>query len=144
MKVLFLDIDGVVNSEETFRKDPNAFFPIDPYLAFLVGKIVLETDCVVVLSSSWRHHDESVDHIEKKIVKIFDRTPSLPRGEDAEYCGRGKEIKAWMDEHDGIEKYAILDDDPDMLPWQMANFFRTSWKKGITEEIAEKVIRHLK
>jgi len=41
-KVLFLDMDGVVNKKGTFQKYPNAEFPIDPYCAFLVGKIQLE------------------------------------------------------------------------------------------------------
>jgi len=74
MKILFLDIDGVCNSQETFRKEPNQHFPIDPYMAFLVGKIQLDTDCKVVLSSSWRHHKESVEQLSKRLVPIHDIT----------------------------------------------------------------------
>ena len=139
-KILFLDIDGVCNSETTITKDPKCHFPIDPYLAFLVGKIVLETDCPVVLSSSWRHHDESVAEIEKRIVKIHDKTPfSRTRERDC----RGYEIKDWLELHPEVEKYAILDDDSDMLEEQLPNLFQTSFKKGITEEIMQKIINHL-
>jgi hypothetical protein len=144
IKVLFLDCDGVINSEECmtrglFKTD----FPVDPYMAFLVGKIQLDTDCKVVLSSSWRHHEPSVEKLNKQLVPIFDKTPSLPLLGGAEMCERGKEIKAWLDEHPEVKKYAILDDDSDMLPEQLPNFFKTTWKKGITEEIAQKVIKHL-
>ena len=40
------------------------------------------------------------------------------------------------------EKYAILDDDTDMLPEQFPNFFKTSWEVGVTPEIIEKVRKH--
>lgn len=137
MKILFLDVDGVMNCQDTFRKDIHANFPIDPYMAFLVGKIVLETDCKVVLSSSWKHHKDSVDYIHKRIVNLYDQTPDIG-------SVRGDEIKAWLDNSKyKIDKYAILDDDSDMLPEQMPNFFKTSWLVGITDDIAKAVIEHL-
>lgn len=148
MKILFLDMDGVVNSAECqkrglFKTD----FPVDPYMAFLVGKIHLETDCKVVLSSSWRHHKESVDQIHKQLVPIFDVTGNEPYDNDlppgAENCQRGREIKVWLDAHPEVERYAILDDDSDMLPEQQPNFFKTSWQTGITEDIMNNVIKHL-
>ncbi len=145
MKILFLDIDGVCNSEETFHKYPKAHFPIDQYMAFLVGKIVLETDCKVVLSSSWRHHDESVKEIEKRIIPIFGKTGNCCTGI------RGAEIYEWIQKNvpyedrkeGGSFRYAILDDDSDMLLWQKDHFFKTSWKTGLTDEIAQNVIKHL-
>lgn len=144
MKILFLDIDGVCNSEETFRKEPHQHFPIDPYMAFMVGKIVLDTGCKVVLSSSWRHHPESVKEIEKRIVPIHDKTGSCCTGI------RGAEIYWWMQKNvphtvrgeEGF-RYAILDDDSDMLLWQKDSFFQTSFKTGLTEDIMNKVINHL-
>jgi len=148
MKILFLDVDGVINSEETFRVNGHARFPIDAYMAFLVGKIQLDTDCKVVLSSSWRHHSESVEYIHNRIVNIYDTTGSEPldldRPSGVENCQRGREIKAWMESQKyKIDKYAILDDDSDMLPEQLPNFFQTSWKIGLTDEITEKIIKHL-
>lgn len=148
MKVLFLDCDGVINSETgyntgLFKTD----FPVDAYMAFLVGKIHLDTDCKVVLSSAWRHHDRRVALLNERLVPIFDKTGSEPldptRPPGAENCQRGREIKVWLDEHPEVEKYAILDDENDMLPEQQENFFKTSWKTGITEEIALSVIKHL-
>lgn len=146
MKVLFLDIDGVLNSAEDqtkglFKTD----FPIEPYKAFLVGKIQLDTDCLVVLSSSWRHDKESVDKINKQLVPIHDITGSCCAGI------RGVEIYQWINKNIPYEqrkegsdfRYAILDDDSDMLLWQKDHFFHTTWEKGLTEEIAKKVTEHL-
>ncbi len=141
-------MDGVVNSEVCqkrglFKTD----FPVDAYMAFLVGKIQLDTDCKVVLSSSWRHHPESVEQINKQLVPLLDITGSEPydrsRPDGIDNCQRGREIKAWLDKHPEVEKYAILDDENDMLSEQQENFFRTSWKTGITKEIADDVIKHL-
>lgn len=143
MKVLFLDIDGVVNCAKTnFKTD---HWPLDRYMAFLVGKIVMETECKVVLSSSWRVHPEGTAEVEKRIVPIFDKTPRSWYGkENDHHSSRGEEIQKWLDLHPEVERYAILDDDRDMLPAQLPNFFQTSFVgEGLTEEIANAVIRHL-
>lgn len=137
MKVLFLDIDGVVNKQENFDRSKNPGpYPIDSYCAFLVGRIQLQTGCEVVLSSSWRHHPEGVQNVSERVVQLLDKTPYLPGV-------RGDEIKAWLDDHPEVESYAILDDDSDMLDEQKPHFFKTSFKEGLTDEIAEKVIEHL-
>jgi hypothetical protein len=137
MKVLFLDIDGVVNCVNTgfFNK----LWPLDRYMAFLVGKIQLDTDCKVVLSSSWRHHPDGRKAVEESVVPIFDVTPEVSDSRQ----GRGAEIQAWLDVHPEVERYAILDDDADMLQTQLSNFFQTMWLTGLTPEIAEQVTTHL-
>jgi len=147
MKVLFLDCDGVINCADTFKIDKDAYFPVDKYMSFLVGKIQLDTGCEIVLSSSWRHHQRSIDLINERLFKLYDITGYEPyddtRPSGAENCQRGREIKAWLDKHSEVTKYAILDDDSDMLPEQMPNFFKTSWQTGLTEEIAQQVTKHL-
>jgi len=143
-KILFLDIDGVVNHTDTFKK--GELFPLDQYCAFLVGKIQLDTGCEVVLSSSWRHHPESVAEVSKRVVPLIGTTGSCN-------CRiRGAEIHRWLQEnvkgfnstYEGDYRIAILDDDSDMLLWQQPHFFQTSFTAGgLTKEIAEKVIEHL-
>lgn len=132
MKVLFLDIDGVVNSRSTtdFR---NNLWPVDPYMAFLIGKIQLDTDCKVVLSSSWRYHPDGVEAA-KKIVDILDVTPKT-NGR------RGDEVQAWLDAHPEVETYAIVDDDSDFHEDQ--HLFKTTFETGITPEIATAITNHL-
>lgn len=150
MKLLFLDIDGVVNCETTSQRH-RGFIGIDPYMAFMVGKIQLDTNCQVVLSSSWRATKDGIDEVEKQVCKLLSVTPHSPNG------FRGDEILMWFDkwnEHvypnppdelgrqfESIEKYAILDDNTDFYDYQP--LFKTEWKTGITEEIAKKVTDHL-
>lgn len=131
MKVLFLDIDGVVNSRST-TDFKNNLWPVDNYMAFLVGKIQLDTGCLVVLSSSWRHHPDGVAAA-RKIVAIEDVTPSLSGI-------RGDEINAWLSKY-SVERYAILDDDSDFYPDQP--LFKTTFEHGLTKEIAEQVTKYL-
>ena len=131
-KVLFLDADGVINNAKTLNIDG---WPIDPFCAFLVGRIVDRTDCAVVLSSSWRVIIEGRETVANRVTPIFDVT-------DSGGSCRGEEIKDWLLDRN-VERYAILDDDSDMLPEQQEHFFKTSWEVGLTEEIANKVIEHL-
>lgn len=145
-KVLFLDVDGVLNSQETFFRTKNerdSLFLIDPYMALLVGRILEATGAQIVLSSSWRHHPDGIAVVERRVAKILDTTPSLPRpsGTGAEYYERGKEIEAWLEKNEWVEKYAILDDDSDFMPEQP--LFKTSWQTGLTDEIAATVIQYL-
>jgi len=152
MKVLFLDIDGVLNSEKWFkeRTKEQQFSHASELcveLMHLFDEIVEQTGCKVVLSSTWRLSRtwrEDLEHQGLNTNSIIDRTPHMPRpaGTSVEYCERGKEIAQWLSEHPEVTVYAILDDDRDMLPEQP--FFRTTWKIGLTEEIRDKVIEHLK
>ena len=139
MKVLFLDIDGVVNCRTTVQRH-QGFIGIDPMMAFRVGKIQLDTDCVFVLSSDWRHSKDGVDEVEARVGKIIDKTKSL---EFPYNIQRGYEIDEWLGRHPEVVKYAILDDNNTMLSHQIPNFFHTTWENGITEEIMNNVIKHL-
>lgn len=143
-KVVFLDVDGVLNHKETFKKGEH--FPLDPYCAFLMGKIQLDTGCEVVLSSSWRKLEGAFEEVQKRVVPLIGKTESCCTGI------RGVEIYRWIrdnipyDDRDDPSKfrYAILDDDSDMLLWQKDHFFQTSFMAGgLTEEIAKRVTAHL-
>lgn len=135
MKVLFLDIDGVVNNRHTFNRY-DGVLGIDPEMAFRVGKIILDTDAKIVLSSSWRLWEQAREEVKKRIMDFYDITPS--------FGGlRGYEIEDWLSNHPDVTRYAILDDIDEMLPEQEPNFFRTTWDIGITEEIAKAVTEHL-
>ena len=147
IKVLFLDIDGVCNCLHT-RQRSRGFIGIDPYMAFMVGKIVLDTGCKVVLSSSWRHFDGGVEEVKAQVCDLLDVTGTEPHDDNlppgAANMQRGREIKAWLDKHPEVERYAIVDDENDMLPEQQKNFFKTTWNTGITESVAKEITEHLK
>jgi hypothetical protein len=115
MKVLFLDIDGVVNCM-TMRQRHRGFIGIDPRLALIVQNIVLAVPGLkVVLSSSWRCLEDG--RAERKVVPCFDVTPLFDEEDDV----RGYEIQAWLELHPEVDRYAILDDDTDFLEHQLSS-----------------------
>lgn len=119
MKLIFLDIDGVLNSEIFFqyRYEHLAQDKMIDQCAVrhLVNLCQMNTNVRIVLSSSWRQGDISLtkqllcrDHedIIPLLPYIIDETPyRYDRN-------RGKEIKQWLDHCNiNVEKYVILDDD---------------------------------
>lgn len=141
MKILFLDIDGVCNSAEYAKSKRNpkkgGLLGIDPLAANRVKKIIEATGCHVVLSSTWRLDTNSRVQVANEVCAFIDVTPYMPRGI------RGAEINAWLDKNPQVQRYAILDDDKDMLPDQLPNFFDTTFEHGLTPAITLEVIHHL-
>jgi hypothetical protein len=78
--------------------------------------------------------------VEKRIVQCFDVTPILHDPE----LGRGYEIQAWLNEHPEVERYAILDDNSNLLEHHMMNLFQTTPEEGITPALAKKIVAHLR
>lgn len=147
MKVLFLDIDGVCNSRRWFRlmakRDPNfrIWHEVDPELVKLVQRIIKETGCQVVLSSTWRLYPEARAVVRRNVCEFIDCTADLQAGAKRGVVERGVEVQDWLDRHPSVTQYAIIDDDSDFLPNQW--HFKTTFDYGITEDIAEAVIAHL-
>lgn len=152
MKVLFLDIDGVLNSRvyEIGKKLEDSF--IDISRLPLVSKIVSETGAFIVLSSTWREHwKENISEcddmgvelhnaFDKYNLKIYDTT-------GADKKNRSQEIREWLQEHDNdVENYVILDDT--LWGWLELSdhVVRTDYLKGkgLEEEHVYKAINILK
>lgn len=165
MKIIFLDLDGVLNHEkfytETFEKHKNndvewheRYFC--PKTVLLLNKITDETSAKIVFSSSHRFYFETFEELKYNFKlagitgELIGITPKLRFLGDTHSVPRGCEIKAWIEQNKGIIgekvtklKYAILDDDSDMLYWQRNSFFCTKGYAGLTEKISNKVIKHL-
>lgn len=143
MKVLFLDIDGVCNSADYMRRINKQSFwhDTDPDAVKLVKQIIKETGCLVVLSSTWRLYPEARAVVKRDVCHFIDCTKDLQRGAKRGVVERGVEVQEWLDRHPSVTQYAIIDDDSDFLPHQW--LFKTTWEKGITEDIAQAVIAHL-
>jgi hypothetical protein len=161
--IIFLDLDGVLNYENYWvnrKKIPlreewhEEYFC--PVAVKRLNKITDATKARIVFSSSHRFHFETfVELVEGfKLAgitgKLIGITPKLRFTDNKYSVPRGCEIKSWIEENKGILgdkvsnfKYAILDDDSDMLYWQRNNFFCTKGKGGLTESIANRVIKHL-
>ncbi len=137
MNVLFLDVDGVLNSYRSSKQ-------LDDSMIYHLGKIVSKIDLKIVLSSTWRLYSDSLVELEVRLAKdgisIFDTTVHLmPEKMSMPPVERYFEIQEWLDRHE-VEKFAILDDD------KRANieghFFQTDPDIGLTKEIADSVVEY--
>ena len=146
MKVLFLDIDGVLNrfgdedgNGRTTKLIDDFFIGLDTAPLQIYKAMLSRISVTVVLSSTWRHWQPMLDHLKENGVEFSHMTPSLRDP----HLGRGHEIQAWLMEHPEVTKYAILDDDTGMLEHQLPNFFQAMTETGITQELADRIVAHL-
>lgn len=113
MKIIFLDIDGVLNSDIFWRNCKNIDEEIDDEAIKRLQQIVNKTNAVIVLSSSWKklNPDNQLrtylhDKLKEYGLTIYDQTPHLN-------SNRPLEIKAWIINHPelNIDGIVSLDDD---------------------------------
>lgn len=135
MKILFLDVDGVLNSYQS-----QTYLPLSKPALKRLKTIVEETGCKIVLSSTWRKLESTKRRLSTRLayrgLYITSQTPVLKGF-------RGEEIKQWLDNHSNISSYCILDDDADMYPEQFPFFVRTNPEVGLTDENVKEVIKIL-
>lgn len=146
MKIIFLDIDGVLNHEDFYkrRKLGEFEYPLSelcPKTIANLNVLIAETGAKVVISSTWRL-GRSAAEIQVLLEgrgftgEVIDCTPNL-RGEG---CLRGNEILKWVKDNKDLigadyynfTDYVILDDDSDMLYWQRNNFLLIDCFVGLT------------
>ena len=137
MKVIFLDVDGVLNSSQDGF---NIKLETTKHLV-LLKQLVDETGAEIVLSSSWRIYDKTRAFIKKKLeeygIALIGVTPDT--GES-----KGKEIKKWLDETPySIESFVILDDDSDMDEYAHAKLVKTDSNIGLQKADIIKAIHLL-
>lgn len=139
MKALFLDIDGVLNSqtwtEANYARGGN-LLDLDPEAVRRVLNVLAATDAKLVLSSTWRLSRTLVKQLLDVGLPIFDSTPRA----DAFDC-RSDEITAWLKSHPDVTTFAIVDDDPDAGYGELAPYFvQTNCAFGLTDEPANALI----
>lgn len=164
-KIIFLDIDGVLNTERQHDRCVNEGitpvdgfgYAFDPIAVANLKRIVEETGADIVISSSWKLW--GLDAMQRMWIrrglpgKVIDITPNTESDEmllsvDLDYMDipaiKGSEIKEWLSTNgNDVTHYAILDDLPDLLPEQESHFVQTDPRIGITEEDAEQIIKIL-
>ena len=134
MKVIFLDIDGVLNCKET--RNPRKFpYIVDERLLERLLKLRERTGAEVVLSSTWRYDPVGLLAARHFKIPFTDVIPDLP-GEP-----RHKEIMAWLSAHDDVSRYAVIDDEDDGL--DTLPLFQPSASTGLSEEVARGVADYL-
>lgn len=154
MKVIFLDIDGVLNCRTTTTRIAyngfDGFVGIDPALVKNLNKLVEATKAEIVLSSTWREV-YGLENTEKEMrlrgysgPKLIGKTPALS------FMSRGFEIQAWLDgemrrnvfsDPNYKPTFVILDDN-DMGRDHPLNskLVRTNENVGLTEEKVDEAV----
>jgi len=138
MKVIFLDIDGVLNSLRSClalggrphsARDWHLF---DQVAVGLLRRAIEETGAVCVLSSSWR---VDIDRAPGGLTALgeclgvpFIGVTRRSRGQEC----RGHEIRDWLAAHEDVQNWAILDDSSDMLPEQMSHLVHVDLREGFS------------
>jgi hypothetical protein len=125
MKVIFLDIDGVLNCPKT--PNPRKFpYVIDDGLLARFRQLIERTGASVVLSSTWRYDPAGIFSAKHYGVPFIDITPDMP---DEPRC---KEILTWIRNHPEVTRYAVIDDEDDELDG--LPFFQPSSPTGSDRE----------
>lgn len=137
--LIFLDIDGVLNSHRTgmaFGGYGTGLDPEwDPVAVKMLRNLTEAADAQIVVSSSWRH-DKTVEDFHEMFAGyrwdtydiIIGMTPSLQN------VPRGLEIYTWFENNPqyATSNYVIFDDRADMLEEQLAfHFVKTDIAWGL-------------
>ena len=111
MKVIFLDKDGVLNSDEYFDNmkwlyTDGVESDVDIGKVKLLKKAVDETGAKVVITASARYTRSGrlLTQLLRDLQIPVDLTPFINNI-------RGKEIKQWLADNPGTEDFVILDDE---------------------------------
>ena len=164
MKYIFLDIDGVLNSD-TYCTSPeylhetrqmtdqlimlvNHYVLLDPQAINRLNDLVKRSGAIVVLSSTWREKYSPVE-ITKMMqdrgatFTVTASTPVLHGKVNSSRIPRGKEIVTYIDGlKEKPESFVILDDHDDMLSLTKV-LVRTTMKLGLTADDVEKALNIL-
>ena len=149
-KILFLDFDGVLNTEhyqgllqyqgKPWQDEYGAFF--DPKAVKQLKRIIDATDADIVVESSWKYLGldamKELWEVRNLPGTIIDITPSL-LGKN-----KGVEIASWLSKYAKQDiRYVIIDDEYVILDSQLPHFILTNSYEGITEEQANRAISML-
>lgn len=168
MKLLFLDFDGVLNSEQStlmhWRKGgKKGIFVTEEHMCPIsCSNLQWLMDCCpdvnIVISSTWRVFN-SLEELRKILLehcgiapeRILGVTPNLVPSVE-----RGIEVQAWLDRHTTVPEHSVLaptftvsdfmivDDEGDMAHLTDTNFVKTDYKLGLTINDARVLIERFK
>ena len=108
MKVIFLDIDGVLNCRRT-QNARDLPYIVDDKLLKRLFTLLERTGAEVILSSTWRYDPAGLFSAKRYGIPFLDVIPDMP-GKP-----RRTEITSWIDANGEVERFAVIDDDDDEL-----------------------------
>lgn len=142
MKILFLDIDGVLNNRASMIRavrdnhhPPHALgqiYTMDPACVNRLRSLVEETGVKIVLTSVWRVR---AGMAEAAFSWAGWSDPPIIGVTDVTEHDRSRGITSWLAEHPEVTSYALLDDSPGPLtPDQEARLVTTLHESGLLDE----------
>ena len=159
MNIVFLDIDGVLNSTRWAAfTDPATGKPrgyggpwkkdyrLDPECVARLQRLCTETEAHIVVSSTWRiggslmFFREMFAHYGWADALVLDKTPQSRNG------FRGDEVRGWLSIYEGVgvDRFVILDDNSDFHDDQRPFFVQTDYAVGLTDADAQHAISILR
>lgn len=154
-KIIFLDIDNVLNNDATEEKTPVGFVGIDDYLVERLAQIVKATDAKIVLVSTWKDDfiigeafqpDKDCQYLYNKLKK-YDLYVDDKTADDFKSYERHFGITHYLKYNRMKDNYVILDDfeynyrtnDNAIL----THWVQTYWWAGLTQENVQEAIKIL-
>lgn len=147
MRVIFLDIDGVLNDHKPVI-DGTGWCGIDRDKATLLNDLLYDCGAKIVISSAWRYMIEPetmgirgfeymlITHGADAYGRIVGVTPRDEAVGGRSEGGRLAQIFHWLKEHLAeVESYVVLDD---MDLGVGARLVKTDALVGLTKELAQK------
>ena len=158
MKLIFLDVDGVLNNTQNikkyrlfFRGKRRLLVDVKPFYCF--KKLLKEIeknkmDVRIVISSSWRVGSIPADW--KKLFKHYFDNPEIVKGRTPYlYKDRGIEILELLEiakeKGDMIDDYIVLDDDIEDIINHIPNnkVIKINRRYGLTSSDTEQILKKL-
>ena len=146
-RIIFLDIDGVLNCQVFFEKRVKST-PIDKadfYKSQLcteriewLNSLCSKNDAVVVISSTWRKN-KTVEQLQEILNNSGATFKIIGKTGQNDTRIRGVEIAQYLWSLPTKYEYVIIDDDSDMLLQQQHNFFQTDCYAGLTPNICHQI-----
>jgi hypothetical protein len=133
--LIFLDFDGVLNNQASLLEGVH----ICADKVILLRNFCEQYDCSIVISSYWRE-GRTLQELKDILMhvgfycphRIIGMTP-VSDSKDGNFTGydRGYEIEKWLHYQNEDYHYVILDDECDMLEYQMSRLVKIDSNIGL-------------
>lgn len=160
MKIIFLDIDGVLNSIDTFimrdkiREMGYDALSFDDIMVERLANIVNNTGSVVVLTSMRKNNFDFIDgkvitkdKEAEDLLNLFNTYNIIihDKTECDKYDMRDMEILQWLSKHQSeVDNFVIIDDvdinNDDLRPFFIKTNFCGKYDNGLCDEHVKKAI----
>ena len=109
--VIFLDVDGVLNTTTTVQKTPDGYTGIDDARVEVLAKTIEKIGGAdLVLSSDWKEMKPTDDDYVYLVSKLALCGLSIEGQTQDQMYKRGEGILKYLEAHPEIEEYVVLDD----------------------------------